>query len=77
MLPDKTIVQKLTLKPGQGFLLLYPPKGYRESLGILPEAVKLMTKVGENADLIQIFATSKKQLMANLPKLKDNLAPKA
>ena len=69
-MPDKTTAQKLTLKPGQGFLLMNPPKGYKESLGTLPEAVKLMTEGGESVDVIQIFATKKKELVTSLPKLK-------
>ncbi len=47
-----------------------------ESLATLPEGVKLTTKIGGKADVIQIFATSKKELEANLPSLKGNLTPK-
>ncbi len=70
---DKTTVQKLTLKPRQKLLFVNAPKGYQESLGTLPEGVRVTTKVGEKVDMIQVFATSRNELEASLPRLKDNL----
>jgi len=64
------------LKPGQVFLLLNPPGGYRESLGMLPKGVTIRKGAGEKADVIQTFVTSKKELEANLPRLKGSVTPK-
>ena len=67
---EKTIVQKLLLKPRQKLLLVNAPKGYVDALEPLPIGVAVGTKAGEKVDVVQVFATSRNELVSNLPKLK-------
>jgi hypothetical protein len=71
----KTLGEKMMLKPGQIFLLLHPPAGYQESLGVLPRGVTLATTVSGRADAIQVFVSSRKELQDSLPKLKNAVTP--
>lgn len=71
----KPVSQKLALKPGQRFLLLGAPPGYRDALGLLPEGVTLTTKAGGRADAVQVFATTKREMEAALSKAKAALSP--
>ena len=73
---DTSVAQKLLMKPGQKVLLVNPPKGYKALLGEIPKDVKFLKEAGEAADLIQVFVASRKELEAELPRLKPLLAPK-
>ena len=66
---DKPLAQKLALKPGQAFLLLDPPPGYRAALGPLPKGVTF-AKGGSKADAVQAFATTKAEMTEALAKAK-------
>jgi hypothetical protein len=72
---SKPLAKKLALKPGQRFLLLAAPPGYKELLGPLPEGVVMTTKGEGNADAVQVFATTKKELRDALSKAKATLNP--
>jgi hypothetical protein len=72
---SKALAKKLALKPGQRFLLLGAPPGYKDALGPLPPGVTVTTKAGEKADAVQAFATTKKELKDALAKAKTALNP--
>ena len=72
---EKSVVQKLLLKPGQKMLLLNAPKGYRGSLAQLPEGARLEVKLVQ-ADVIQIFVTSMEELKKKLEAVKPILTKK-
>ena len=72
---NKPVAQKLALKPGQRFLLLDAPPGYRDALGPLPQGVTIITKAGDKADAVQAFATTKKEMRDALAKAKAALNP--
>ena len=72
---EKTIAQRLLLKPNQKIFLLNAPKGYAESMGDLPDGTSV-TKKAEHVDLIQLFVANKAELKTHLPKLKTALTPK-
>ncbi len=72
---DKTISQKLIFKPGYKVLLINPPAGYESSLGILPPGLNISTKPSGQFDLIQVFASSRKELVVKLEGLKGLLKP--
>jgi len=72
---SKPLAKKLALKPGQRFLLLGAPSGYKDALGPLPEGVTVTTKAGDKADAVQAFATTKKQLKDALSRAKAALNP--
>jgi predicted CoA-binding protein len=73
---DKSVAEKLLMKPGQKVLLVNPPKGYRALLGEIPQGVTLLKEAAEAADLIQVFVAARKDLEEQLLRLKPLLAPK-
>lgn len=72
---EKTILEKLTVKPGRGFMLVNPPPGYTEYMGSLPEGARWITAPGEPADVIQVFVETRAVLEAQLARLKVLLKP--
>lgn len=73
---DKSVAEKLLIKPGQKILLVNPPKGYGALLGEIPKGVTVLKEAAEAVDLIQVFVASRQDLEAQLPELKPLLAPK-
>ncbi len=74
-MPDKTVAQKLLIKPGYKVLVVNAPKGYKTQLGELPAGAKLLKAPTGPADLIQVFVANRAELEEQLPKLKTALAP--
>jgi hypothetical protein len=72
---DKTIVQKLFIRPNSHFLLVNPPPGYIERMGELPDNTHLMSEPSHPVDAIQVFVANRVELEAQLPKLKEVLKP--
>jgi hypothetical protein len=73
---DKSIAQKLFIKPGNKFLLVNPPAGYIAQMGQLPEGTILLSDSSCLVEVIQVFVTNRLELEAQLSQLKDLLAPK-
>ncbi len=73
---DKSVADKLLIKPGQKVLLVNPPKGYRALLGEIPKGVTVLKEAPEAVDLIQVFVGSREDLEEQLPRLKPLLASK-
>ena len=73
---DKSIAQKLFIKPGNKFLLVNPPLGYLARMGELPAEVILMSDSSCLVEVIQVFVANQTELEAQLPLLKELLAPK-
>ncbi len=73
---DKSVGQKLFIKPGNKVLMLNPPPGYLAQLGALPGGVVLLSETGSPVDVIQVFVANRAELEAQLPGLKSLLAPK-
>ncbi len=76
-MPDKTVAQKLGIKPDRKVVFVNAPQGYDALLGALPDGVTVLPKAlaSRPADLIQVFVASRKELETQLPKLKKALAP--
>lgn len=74
-MPEKTVAQKLLVKPGYKVLLVNAPRNYQQLLGPLPEGVTLLKPSAHAADLVQLFAADRRELEAHLGKLKQALAP--
>jgi hypothetical protein len=72
---DKSIAQKLMLKEGRKVLIVNAPKGYAATLGALPLGVAVSNKPAGPADVIQVFVANRKELEAQLGKLKTLLTP--
>jgi hypothetical protein len=73
---DKSIAQKLFIKPGNNFLLVNPPEGYLSQMGKLPEGVTLLSDTGSPVEVIQVFVATRAELENQLPRLKELLAAK-
>jgi hypothetical protein len=73
---DKSVAQKLLIKPGQKVMLVNPPRGYKALLGAIPKGAKILKEAAEPVDLIQVFVGSRKDLEDQLPRLKPLLTPK-
>jgi hypothetical protein len=72
---EKTIAQKLLIKPGHKVFLVNAPKGYKSTMGVLPDKATIVSKPVAPIDIIQVFVANRKELEAQLPKLKPLLAP--
>lgn len=72
----RSISQKLQLKESQTFLLVNPPNGYESILGKLPNNLTVVAATQDQADVIQVFVASGKELETSLSTLKPKLKPK-
>jgi hypothetical protein len=72
---EKSIAQKLLIKPGRQVLFVNPPEGYPELIGPLPEGVTVLADAGAPVDLIQVFVKNRAELEEQLPRLKGLLKP--
>jgi hypothetical protein len=75
-MPDKTIVQKLSLKPGDKLLLVNPPEGYTGRIGELPPGAMILEQASTQVEAIQVFIANQAELEAQLARLKQLLLPK-
>jgi len=73
-MPEKTIAQKMFVKPGMKILFVNAPQGYAARIG-LPKNVKVAKASTAPVDFVQVFVANEKELKAQLPKLKKMLAP--
>jgi hypothetical protein len=73
---DKSIAQKLFIKPGNKFLLIDPPAGYLAQIGEFPEGTIILSDSSCLVEVIQVFVTNRAELIEQLPRLKQLLAPK-
>ena len=73
---EKTVAQKLLIKPGYKVLIVNPPAGYSELLGELPAGATLQTGLAGPVDLVQVFVASQKDLETQLARLKPLFTPK-
>ena len=72
---DKSVAQKLMIKPGRSVLLVNPPENYDALLGELPEDVTVYQEPSGPVDFIQVLVASRQELEGQLPRLKLLLKP--
>jgi hypothetical protein len=73
---EKSIAQKMFIKPDSRFLLVNPPAGYLAQLGELPLGTVLLNDSSSPVETIQVFVANRAELEQQLPRLKDLIAPK-
>lgn len=73
---DKSIAQKLFIRPGNKVLLVNPPEGYLSQMGGLPDGVTILSTPGQPVDMIQVFVANRAELEAQLPRMKKLLTSK-
>jgi len=72
----KPLAQKLGIKPRTRIAIVNPPRGYRATLGKLPDGVTVTSAARAAAlPFIQFFTTSRRTLEARFPALVRALAP--
>jgi hypothetical protein len=70
--------RKLGIKPGHRVALLGAPAGFEgETLGPLPDGVRVVRRAGGTADVIVSFHTRRTELARRLPALRAMMAPAA
>lgn len=65
---EKTILEKLQLKPGRTMAILNPPAGYLEKAGTIPSGAAV-THDPVPSLIIQVFITSQQQLEEQFERL--------
>jgi hypothetical protein len=73
---DRSIAQKLFIKPGNKYLLINPPAGYIAQLGQLPEGTIILSDSSCLVEVIQVFVVNRTELEVQLTRLKELLAEK-
>ncbi len=71
---QRSLVQKLGIKPGTRIIILNPPPAYENTLGPLPEGLEIRQRLSGSFDFIQFFASEYADLARRLLKLKTALA---
>ncbi|HSV41818.1 MAG TPA: hypothetical protein VLH13_00230 [Methanomassiliicoccales archaeon] len=71
----KSLVYKLGIKDGFKIYLHNPPAGYSTILGRLPKNVVDLDRPINDMDFIQMFTTSKKDLVEHFPKMMGFMQP--
>lgn len=72
---NKSVAEKLMIKPGRSVLLVNPFEGYLDLLDYLSEITVHLNESSNPVDIIQLFVKSQKELEEFLPKLKSSLKP--
>jgi hypothetical protein len=75
-MPDKTVAEKLLFKSGKKLLIVSPPEGIDALLGPLPAGIEMLSEAGVPADIILVFVKDRREMEAQLPRLKAALHPK-
>ncbi len=71
----RSLVEKMYLRQGHRVLLLPAPPGYAAQLGPLPKRASLLHSSTSQADWVQLFVRSRKELEQGLPAAQRRLAP--
>lgn len=72
---QRSLVDKLGIKPKTRIAIINAPRGYRTTLGKLPPGVTVGSALRGHVPLIQFFVTSRDVLEAQLPTLLRALDP--
>lgn len=71
---NRSLVDKLGIKPGYTLLIAHAPDGYAERLGALPDGVTQRPSAQGTLDFIHAFFTSRAEFERGFPQLKTHLA---
>ena len=72
---QRSLVDKLGIKPGARIAILHAPRGYRATLGKLPRGVTVTSAARGVLSFIQFFTVDRAILERQLPALLRALAP--
>jgi hypothetical protein len=71
----RSLVEKLGIKPRTRIAIINPPRGFRATLGALPEGVTVVAALRGPLPFIHFFAVSRDVLASRLPALLQALEP--
>lgn len=71
----RALAHKLGIKPGTTIAILGGPRGYRATLGPLPEKSRVTRALRPGLALVQYFTKSRGELATRFPALARSLAP--
>jgi len=69
------LAKKLGIKAGTRIFLLDAPEDYLESLGPLPGGVRVVPRLTDETDIVQIFSTTRSHLTKALRSSRSRLKP--
>ena len=72
---EKTLVQKMIIKPGYKVIVINPPEGYLQTISDFPEDAGLIEINTQPADVIQVFVKTLEEVIHNVESWKMNLKP--
>ncbi len=72
---QRSLVEKLGIKPGMRIAILHPPRGYRATLGKLPRGVTVTSVLRGVLPFIHFFTADRALLERQLSALLRTLAP--
>ena len=73
---EKSIAERLYIRPGNKVLLINPPEGYQAKLGALPKGALVLSSSDQPVEVIQLFVANRAELEAQLSRLKKLLTSK-
>jgi hypothetical protein len=75
-LSEMSLLQKLVVKTGYRLIIINPPDGYLDRIGILPESTKYIELNTQPADVIQVFVKTLDEVLPNIEMWIKSLKPK-
>jgi len=72
---QRSLVDKLGIKPGASVLIVEAPRGYARTLGPLPDRAKVVKTPKPGLDFIHLFTTRRADLEKRFGALQKALAP--
>jgi hypothetical protein len=64
---------KLGIRAATRLTVIYPPRGYADILGALPEGARVSRRLGRGTTLVHVFVTDRDTLAAELARLRARL----
>jgi hypothetical protein len=64
---------KLGIKPGARVFVVSAPHGFEQTLGTLPERVRMLRRARRPVDVVVFFTTRRAELVRRFPLLRDSL----
>lgn len=73
---EMSLLKKLVVKTGYKLIIINPPDGYLDRIGVLPESTIYIELNTELADVIQVFVKTMDEVLPNVEIWKKSLKPK-
>jgi hypothetical protein len=71
------LARKLGIQPNAELVVYNKPKEYEQLIGLMPESVKIVSKITKTTDLIHMFSSNKLELVNVLKSTMEQMKPNA